>query len=94
MSVTSADMAGSDSGSEGANEERLVDDGRSMSFFDHLSELRQRVIKSLLGVVATFFFLFALAYSSDIIRFLERPFAVYWQSVSMFSTSQDLLTCF
>lgn len=52
-------------------EERLVGGGKTMSFLDHLDELRQRVIKSLVGVVLCFFL--CLGYSTELIRFFEAP---------------------
>ena len=49
----------------------LVNEGKVMSLFEHLNELRARVIKSFLGVLG--FFFLCLTYSTEIIQFLERP---------------------
>ena len=57
--------------SQDTSSSRLVSEGKTMSLLEHLSELRARVIKSFLGVLGVFFL--CLAYSTEIIQFLERP---------------------
>jgi len=51
--------------------ERLISDGKVMSIWDHLSELRGRLVRSALAVVV--FFGIALAFSQQIILFLRQP---------------------
>ncbi|NRA44952.1 MAG: twin-arginine translocase subunit TatC [Oligoflexales bacterium] len=52
-------------------EEQLIDGGKVMSLFDHLVELRQRIVKSLIAVLI--FFGIAMAFSTEIIEFLKQP---------------------
>ena len=52
-------------------EEQLIDGGKVMSLFDHLVELRQCIVKSLIAVLV--FFCIAMAFSTEIIEFLKQP---------------------
>ena len=56
-----------------------MSDTREMGFFDHLIELRVRVINS---VVALFFgFVVAYIFSKDIFRYLRGPFDLAYRNV-------------
>ena len=57
--------------SKDEEEEQLVDGGKVMSLFDHLVELRQRIVKSLIAVLV--FFGIAMAFSTELIEFLKQP---------------------
>jgi sec-independent protein translocase protein TatC len=52
-------------------EARLIDGGRVMGLWDHLDELRSRLVKS--GVTVLVLFVMALAFSSKILSFLKQP---------------------
>jgi sec-independent protein translocase protein TatC len=51
--------------------DNLIDGGKVMSLWDHLGELRNRVVKSLLGILVLF--LIALTFAEHIIGFLKGP---------------------
>lgn len=56
----------------GADESaELLCNPKEMSLLDHLSELRSRLIRSLIGVVGIFFV--SLVFANHIINFLKRP---------------------
>jgi len=52
-------------------EETLSQGGKVMSLFEHLTELRQRLVRSILAVL--FFFCLAMFYSSELLEFLKIP---------------------
>lgn len=51
--------------------DQLIDGGKVMPLLDHLTELRQRVVKSIIAVMA--FFIIALSFSTPLIDFLKKP---------------------
>ncbi|MEZ4741364.1 MAG: twin-arginine translocase subunit TatC [Bdellovibrionota bacterium] len=63
--------AGFSGDNKDADDGLLPEGGKVMSLLDHLGELRGRIIKSLLAVIA--FFVFALFFSREIIEFLKQP---------------------
>ena len=52
-------------------DENLIDGGKVMSLFDHLVELRQRIVKSLMAVLV--FFCISMVFSTELIEFLKQP---------------------
>lgn len=52
-------------------QQKMIGDGKVMSLFDHLSELRQRLVVSIIAVLV--FFVVALLFSSEILTFLKQP---------------------
>lgn len=52
-------------------DDELIDGGKVMSVFDHLAELRTRVVRSILAVVV--FFVAAFAFADPILLFLREP---------------------
>lgn len=57
--------------SEPLTEEELIAGGKVMSVWDHLAELRTRLVRGLSGVIVLFFIAFFFA--DDIIAFLKLP---------------------
>lgn len=57
--------------SQQASDEELISGGKVMSVFDHLAELRSRLMRSFLAVVVLFFIAFAFA--EQILAFLKLP---------------------
>ena len=52
-------------------EDQLINGGKVMSLLDHLVELRQRIVKSILAVLA--FFCVSMLVSSELIEILKSP---------------------
>jgi sec-independent protein translocase protein TatC len=52
-------------------EEQLIAGGKMMSIWDHLAELRSRIVRSLSGVIVLF--IVAFAFSDPIIVYLKQP---------------------
>ncbi len=52
-------------------EEKLISDGKVMSLWEHLDELRRRLFKSALIITVLFFA--AFAYANPILNFLKQP---------------------
>lgn len=58
-------------GKEPNQDDELIDGGKVMSIFDHLHELRARLVRSL-AVVVVFFFIF-LAFAEKLMAFFKQP---------------------
>jgi sec-independent protein translocase protein TatC len=72
-------MAGEKNGEDGLAEG--PEDDRPMSFFEHLTELRKRLVRSALGIVAAFIACYVLV---DRLRaLLLEPYSRAWHSVEM-----------
>ena len=56
--------------SENVEQENLVAGGKIMSLFDHLSELRARLVRSISAITLLFFA--CLFYATPIINFLKK----------------------
>ena len=55
----------------GTGEEETAEGGKVMSLMEHLSELRQRLVRSILAVLV--FFVVAMVFSNEIIEILKMP---------------------
>lgn len=84
-------MAKSDTGNgEGGLAEGPEDD-RPMSFFDHLAELRQRLVRAALSLVAGF--VLSYVFVDRLTQMLLRPFGDAWRAVQAQCKVDPEMTC-
>lgn len=67
------------------------EDDRPMSFFDHLAELRQRLVRASLSLV--FGFIVCYVFIDDLTQLLLRPFGDAWRSVQAKCQVEPGMTC-
>jgi sec-independent protein translocase protein TatC len=84
-----AKKQGQDNGEDGQAEG--PEDDRPMSFFDHLAELRQRLVRASLSLV--FGFVVSYVFIDDLTQMLLRPFGDAWRSVQAKCQVEPGMTC-
>jgi sec-independent protein translocase protein TatC len=84
-----AKKQGQDNGEDGQAEG--PEDDRPMSFFDHLAELRQRLVRAALSLV--FGFVVSYVFIDDLTQMLLRPFGDAWRSVQAKCQVEPGMTC-